>query len=133
MTARRLDKCPTCRRALDDATRRAMGLRNGELLNSLCPGRVGPSDIDHVLHNGRSTPERIMFYEYKDGPVPGEGQSWLHRSLRGDWQDRADPGRLLTIRCLVLPQSPTQTAADALELSVSWLWSPDDEPNGGAP
>jgi hypothetical protein len=129
MTARPLNSCPACRRALDADTRKRMGLRNGELLNSLCPGRIGPSDIDHVLHNGRSNPERVVFYEYKDGAPMPQGQDWLLKSLTGDWEERASTRRI-SVRRLVLPQHPrtTDTALDALTLSVSWLWSPDDEP-----
>ena len=83
MTSRPLRKCPTCRRALDDATRLAMGLRTGEALNALCPGRTGPSDVDHILHNAYITPERIAFLEYKDqGALLSGGQAILRRPAR---------------------------------------------------
>lgn len=99
-----------------------MGLRNGEVLNALCPGRNGPSDIDHVLHNGHSNPERVMFLEYKDGaPVPG-GQAFLFRSLNGDWTERTT-GRLLSIRHAVLQQNEPQAEA-TLRPIVEWLWTP---------
>lgn len=98
-----------------------MGLRNGEVLNSLCPGAIGPSDIDNVLHNGRSKPERIMFLEYKNNgaPVP-TGQAWLLRSLAGDWQEQTT-GRLLAIRFDVLQQHPPDPEA-VLQPVVDWLW-----------
>lgn len=97
-----------------------MGLRNGELLNGLCPGRIGPCDIDHVLHNGQSDPERVMFFEYKDGaPVPG-GQKWLLRSLSGDYQERND-GRLLSVRHVILQQHEPEPEM-VLRPAVDWLW-----------
>lgn len=120
MANRPLGKCPTCRRDLPDEIRAAMGLRNGELLNSLCPGRNGPSDIDHVIHNGRISPERVMFLEYKDGPALEGGQKWLLDSLRGDWQERST-GRLLSIRYHLLGQHDSE-ADHWLNAIVNWVW-----------
>jgi hypothetical protein len=102
-----------------------MGLRNGEVLNTMCPGANGPSDIDHVLHNGRHEPEeRIVFFEYKNGaPVP-EGQRWLLNSLRGNWvgwDEEKGKYRMLTIRYTVLPQHPSDAKAE-LRPIVEWLW-----------
>lgn len=120
MANRPLGVCPTCRRELDDMTRASMGLRNGEVLNALCPGRIGPSDIDHVLHNGKSRPEVVYFLEYKDGaPVRG-GQDWLFRSLRGEWQERTT-GRLLNIYTRVLQQHEPDAAA-VLGQIVDFMW-----------
>lgn len=125
MTARRLGKCPTCYRALDDATRLAMGLRNGEALNAQCPGLNGPSDIDHVLHNGHRSPERIMFLEYKDGGARiSGGQLWVLKALRGDWLER-NTGRELAIRFVGLPLHPTDPH-EAVRGVVEWVWPAED-------
>jgi hypothetical protein len=101
-----------------------MGLRSGEVLAALCPGRIGPSDIDHVLHNGRTppgTPARLAFLEYKNGNAePRYGQQFLLRALRGHWQDR-DDGRQLDIAALVLPQFPPDPN-QVLQPIVDWLW-----------
>jgi hypothetical protein len=121
MPNRRLGKCPTCRRPLDEATRLGMGLRNGEMLNSLCPGRNGPSDIDHVLHNRWVSPERVMFLEYKNGVALTQGQQYLRTALNGDWEER-NTGRLLAVRYHVLDQHDMQAAHHHLPLVVSFVW-----------
>jgi len=95
-----------------------MGLRNGEALNALCPGRCGPSDIDHVIHNMHASPERAMFLEYKDEGVPiGAGQRYLGESLTGDWRER-NTGRLLSVRWVPLRPSD----AWMLPGIVDWVW-----------
>lgn len=120
MANRRLGVCPTCRRGLDDVTRAAMGLRNGEILNSLCPGRIGPSDIDHVLHNGHTSPETVFFFEYKDGAPLGRGQERLLNAMRGEWQERST-GRLLNIYYRVLQQRDPNPQA-VLAPIVDFIW-----------
>ena len=123
MSNRPLGECPTCHRPLDDEVREAMGLRTGAVLNALCPGRNGPCDIDHVLHNGRRSPERIYFLEYKRGePEISGGQKYLLDALRGDWTE--SNGRLLSIRYAVLPNHPENPAAELLQPIVDWLWPP---------
>jgi hypothetical protein len=100
-----LRKCPTCLRELDDEVRKQMGLRTGELLNSLCPGKNGPSDIDHVLHNMHVNPHRIAFIEYKGRkgtPLP-DGQRYLHRDLNGIFTDTST-GKKLEVMTWVLWQ-----------------------------
>jgi hypothetical protein len=117
----RLRVCPTCKRPLDDANRQRMGLRTGETLNRLCPGLNGPSDIDHVLHNGRVSPERLFFLEYKgNGGGAKYGQAFLFRSVTGDWEERTS-GRLLSIRYQILPEHPSEPE-DLLSPIVSWMW-----------
>jgi hypothetical protein len=124
MTAPPLRKCPTCRRPLDDATRSAMGLRAGVELNALCPGRAGPSDIDHVIHNDALTPQRIAFLEYKDqGALLSVGQARLRVALAGDWTERLT-GRRLAIRHHVLWPSD----AHKLPSIAGWVWPPDEPP-----
>lgn len=100
-----------------------MGLRNGEKLNELCPGRCGPSDIDHILHNKYAKPERIMVLEYKDEDVElTTGQQLLRKSLVGDWEERIT-GRLLAVRYVVLhPSKEWQLSA-----VVNWVWPPQEE------
>lgn len=121
MSNKPLGRCPTCGHGLDDDTRKRMGLRNGEVLNSLCPGRTGPSDVDHVLHNGKHKPdERIAWIEYKNGVPLGNGQSWLKDSLRGEWQERND-GRLLTMRYAVVQQY-VRDPAQTLQPIVEWVF-----------
>jgi hypothetical protein len=96
-----------------------MGLRTGEALNALCPGRNGPSDIDHVIHNMHARPwERIVFFEYKGAGVPvPDGQRYLHRALSGDYQE-VSTGRLVAIRVAVLrPGDESLLAA-----WVGWTW-----------
>lgn len=101
-----LHECPTCFRSLDEATRHRMGLRNGEVLASLCPDRIGPSDIDHIVHNGRANPERFLIFEYKRGSLDlGLGQKYLLDSLKGNWVDEAT-GRRIMIGYAVLPLNP---------------------------
>lgn len=105
-----------------------MGLRNGEALNALCPGRNGPSDIDHVIHNMHVDPERLMFLEYKDAGVGlTAGQEYLRRSLTGDWEERST-GRLMSVR--FYPMHP----ADAWKLPgiVEWVWPDSQEKDGAA-
>lgn len=98
-----------------------MGLRNGEALNALCPGLNGPSDIDHVLHNGHVVPERVVFIEYKsNGARLSGGQARLLRGLKGDWHDEAT-GRRLAVRYIVLPLAPDNPSAAVLPI-VEWLW-----------
>lgn len=103
-----------------------MGLRNGEALNALCPGKNGPSDIDHVVHNMHTWPyERLTFLEYKDeGAELRMGQALLRRSLIGDWQEDAT-GRCLSIRYHVLYPSDKHK----LEPIVSWLWPEQNMPD----
>lgn len=99
-----------------------MGLRNGEVLNALCPGRNGPSDIDNVLHNKyHPEGERVMFLEYKsNGASLSGGQRILLDALWGDWQDR-NTGGLLSIRRRVLDLHPPDPEAE-LQPIVDWLW-----------
>lgn len=98
-----------------------MGLRTGELLNGLCPGRNGPSDVDHVLHNGHCSPEeRMIWIEYKAGVGLTEGQAYLKRAVSGDWEERST-GRLLSIRYVVLPLHPPDPAG-LLQPIVDWIW-----------
>lgn len=118
---RRLGVCPTCRRGLDDALRESMGLRNGEILNALCPSRIGPSDIDHVLHNGKASPERLFFLEYKDGAPVTRGQEWLFKSVTGDWAERSD-GRQLSIRHRILPQHLDEPESVLTQI-VDWVFA----------
>jgi hypothetical protein len=120
MSNRKLGKCPTCERPLDDHTRAGMGLRNGELLNSMCPGRNGPSDIDHVLHNMRATPERVMFLEYKNGVPLTRGQDILRQSLVGEWQEQ-NTGRLIKITYTVLDKHAPDAQARLASI-VSYVW-----------
>ena len=119
---RKLGKCPTCGRVLDGDTRAAMGLRNGEKLNELCPGRNGPSDIDHVIHNMHARPfERAMFLEYKnEGMVLTQGQQYLHKAVTGDWKELTS-GRLISIRVVTL--WPSQEWM--LPSIVDWVWPGD--------
>ena len=108
MTNQDLRSCPTCRREWDEATEKIAGLRSGKLLNQMCPGKNGPSDIDHVLHNGKSKPEKITFIEYKtraDLYVP-VGQQILHRSLTGRWEDIDNRRRRLDVNVAVVPSHP---------------------------
>jgi hypothetical protein len=100
-----------------------MGLRNGELLNAKCPGRCGPSDIDHVLHNMSVTPEHIMFLEYKKaGRGLDAGQRYLFNALRGDWVERNN-GRLLSVRYHVMGLHDPK-ADGKLDAVVDWVWPP---------
>jgi hypothetical protein len=100
-----------------------MGLRAGVELNALCPGRAGPSDIDHVIHNGDINPQRIAFLEYKDqGVVLSVGQARLRAALAGDWTE-GHTGRRVLIRHHVLWPSD----AGKLESITGWVW-PGDEP-----
>lgn len=127
---RPLHRCPTCTRDLDDETRRAMGLRTGEVLNALCPGLNGPSDVDHVLHNAWSNPERLVWIEYKNRtPVQYErvdgltgGQVILRDSVRGRWCNE-DDGRRLDISYVVCPLHPDDPEAEMRPI-VDWLWRP---------
>lgn len=119
MSNERLRRCPVCDGELDDHTRQRMGLRSGETLNELCPGRIGPSDIDHIVHNGHVDPERVALFEYKNGaPVP-MGQRWLLDALSGKWTN--EDGRRLHIGAAVLPQHPDDEHA-ALRPYVEWLF-----------
>lgn len=118
MSNRPLRKCPTCYRELDPDTRKNMGLRNGETLNALLPGFIGPSDIDHVVHNGHTVPERVMFYEYKKSGGLNRGQEWLLQALRGDWTNV--DGRRLLVNYTVLDLIGDDNPA-SLEASVAWL------------
>lgn len=95
-----------------------MGLRTGELLNALCPGNNGPTDIDHGLHNGHVSPERVMFFEYKDGVDVPPGQLRFLRALSGDWQE-ASGDRLISVRFRILP---LHGGRDALQPAVGWIW-----------
>lgn len=124
MTAPPLRRCPTCRRGFDAETIARMGLRAGVELNALCPGRTGPSDIDHVLHNMHVSPQRIAFLEYKDqGAVLSVGQARLRVALAGNWTEVAT-GRRLEIRHHVLWPSDT----DRLPEIVDWVWPAYEPP-----
>lgn len=119
MTAKPLRDCPTCHRGLDDSTRAAMGLRTGEFLNGLCPGWIGPSDIDHVLHAGEGAVNRVAFFEYKRQRDLTQGQEIFARAITGSWHD-AD-GRSLTIRYEVF-QEHDPAPLDRLRVITAWLW-----------
>lgn len=56
-----LRTCPTCGTPVDEA--RAIGLRDYRWLSDLLPGRVGPMDIDAVVHQARSG--RLLVFEFK--------------------------------------------------------------------
>jgi hypothetical protein len=108
VTNQRLRNCPCCLGELDAAALARMGIRDGAILNSLCPGLNGPSDIDHVLHNMHVSPERFMFLEYKGGDtleLP-KGQQILRTHLMGNWQN-LDTGRRISIAHQVLPLRPS--------------------------
>lgn len=99
-----------------------MGLRSGVMLNELCPGATGPSDIDHVIHNGKIVPERAFLLEYKDGAPVSGGQGWLFRSLSGDWEE-LNTGRRLSIRWQVLPaHGEPEELEERLQAIVEWVW-----------
>lgn len=108
MTNQDLRSCPTCRRAWDEETEKKAGLRSGKLLNQMCPGKNGPSDIDHVLHNRWSKPEKITFIEYKSmkGLYVPAGQQMLHDSLTGHWENVYNRNRRLDINVAILPSHP---------------------------
>lgn len=118
----RLGICPTCYRHLGVHDRAQMGLRNGEVLNELLPGRIGPSDIDHIIHNGSANPERFLILEYKsgNGGVP-RGQERLLDSLKGSWTSAR--GRRIAIDYAVLPLQP-ESADAVLRPLVNRLFAP---------
>ena len=123
---RRLDRCPTCGQGMSAGVREQMGLRTGHLLNQMCPGRNGPSDIDHVLNNDHSVPQRTLFYEYKhsrDAQVSG-AQWRLHRCLEGLWTEVGGNERLMEIRFQVLHAHPDseREARRLLLPGIKWLW-----------
>lgn len=60
-----LRTCPTCATPVDQT--RAIGLRDYRWLADLLPGRVGPMDIDAVIHQAKSG--RVLVMEFK---APGE-------------------------------------------------------------
>lgn len=96
-----------------------MGLRNNEVLNSLCPGAIRASDIDNVLHNGRISPERVAFFEYKNGVSVTGGQRWLLDSLAGSWTEKS--GRRLETRWYELPLYH-EPQAEILAPIIGWLF-----------
>jgi hypothetical protein len=124
MTNEPLRRCPVCDRHLDDETIRKMGLRYGKALNGLCPDNNGPSDIDHVIHNQWSNPERIVIFEYKRSihkrriPI-SEGQWRLFRALSGTWAETGT-GRRLDIRVAVLDEDADNDIL--LHTLTEWVW-----------
>jgi hypothetical protein len=60
-----------------------MGLRTGEILNKLCPGRNGPSDWDHILHNRwHADGDRFAVIDYgRGGKTLNQGQQLLKEGL----------------------------------------------------
>lgn len=119
MPSYKLRRCPTCAREFTPEVWTAMGLRNGEVLNALCPEHIGPSDIDNVLHvfNG----DKVAFFEYKDyGALPRGGQQFLLDALAGEWQE-AETGRQLNVRYWVLPAHPDDPESVFSE-AIAWLW-----------
>ena len=125
MTNQDLRSCPTCRRDWDEETEKKAGLRSGKILNQMCPGKNGPSDIDHVLHNKWSSPERVTFIEYKSDRrlIVPTGQRYLHDSLRGHWVDVDDPDRKLDINVEVIPSHPADPEF-LLRPIVEYMWRP---------
>lgn len=120
MTARRLGRCPTCAQPLSDAVRESMGARNGEALNAMCPGKIGPSDIDHVIHV--LIGDKVAFFEYKDGGAAlSGGQSIMLDALAGEWVEPAT-GRRLNVRYFVIPNHPPDINS-AYQSAISWLWT----------
>lgn len=98
-----------------------MGLRAGELLNALCPGNNGPSDFDHVLHNGHRSPERLAIVEYKPGDaLLPEGQRRLLEAVKGQWRER-HTDRLLDVRYVVVGRNQA-APGDRLAEIVDWVW-----------
>ncbi len=105
-----------------------MGLRNGSIVNALCPGFAGPSDIDNVIHNNRRREgpgrkvERVLVLEYKG--KTGElrdGQRMLLEALAGRWEERSS-GRQLETRVAVLPSHPPDPVAAVLPW-LRWVWN----------
>lgn len=125
--ARPLGVCPTCRRGLPPGVRAEMCMRGGVVLNALCPGACGPSDVDHVIHSDTTSPERVMFLEYKDTAAPAEvpaAQRRVFDSLAGEWRERRT-GRLLTVGYAVLRQHEPDPVA-ALRPAVDRVWPERD-------
>jgi hypothetical protein len=93
-----------------------MGLLSNDLLSALCPGRIGPTDLDAAIysdsdlgpeyitaaiHNGVGTPERIGIVEYKGGAPVGQGQKLLFGAIQGEWTN--PQGQALTIKVFMIP------------------------------
>lgn len=118
MNASPMRKCPLCLRPLTEHDRVNMGLRSGDMLSALCPGRIGPSDIDHVIHNGASYPQRLAVIEYKGGAPVGIGQRILFGAIAGEWRDGK---RALDIRVFII-EDDHEPAAQLAE-AVGWTFA----------
>jgi hypothetical protein len=101
--------------------RASMGLRTGEVLNSMCPGLNGPSDVDHFVHNKwGDNGSRLAFLEYKDGVPLTTGQRITHEDTEGVWINEKD-GRRLEIRWFVLELHDPEPRP-AMRRVVDWVW-----------
>jgi hypothetical protein len=120
-----------------------MGLRNGVLLNAMCPGKNGPHDLDavvlanpqlHVLHSNRS--RRLAIIDYKASnaaPIAKRsGTNILYEALAGSWEEPADgfgkAKRRLEVRVWYLDEGrPEAASAETFAEIRAWLW-PDAPP-----